>query len=71
MRLLLATVLAWLAPVSVAAHPAQVAHARIAIEERAVEIALSMNLFELDLVLSLDRDADGAVSAREIGRAHV
>ena len=62
-KLLLATVLAWLAPVSAAAHPAQVAHARIAIEERAVEIALSMNLFELDLVLSLDRDLDGAVSA--------
>ena len=66
MRLLLATVLAWLAPLSVAAHPAQVAHARIAIEEGAVEIALSMNLFELDLVLSLDRDVDGAVSAREL-----
>jgi len=65
-KLLLATVLAWLAPVSVAAHPAQVAHARIAIEERAVEMALSMNLFELDLVLSLDRDVDGAVSAREL-----
>ncbi len=66
MRLLLATVLAWLAPGSVAAHPAQVAHARIAIEERGVEIALSMNLFELDLVLSLDQDVDGAVSPREL-----
>ena len=66
MRLLLATALAWLAPLSAAAHPAQVAHARIAIEERAVEIALSMNLFELDLVLSLDRDLDGAVSAGEL-----
>jgi len=65
-RLLLATVLFWLAPFSVAAHPAQVAHARIAIEDRAVEIALSMNLFELDLVLSLDRDLDGSVSAPEL-----
>lgn len=64
-KLLLAAVLVWLAPVSGAAHPAQVAHARIAIEERAVEIALSMNLFELDLVLTLDRDLDGAVSAGE------
>ena len=66
MKLLLATVLLWLAPVSGAAHPAQVAHARIAIEERGVEIALSMNLFELDLVLALDRDLDGAVSAGEL-----
>jgi hypothetical protein len=31
-----------------------------------VEIALSMNLFELDLVLSLDRDLDGRVDAREL-----
>ena len=35
----------------------------IAIEERAVEIALSVNLFELDLVLALDRDLDGRVDA--------
>ena len=66
MRLLLAAVLACLAPGSVAAHPAQVAHARIAIEERAVEIALSMNLFELDLVLTLDQDLDGTVSPAEL-----
>ena len=66
MRLLLAAVLACLAPGSVAAHPAQVAHARIAIEERAVEIALSLNLFELDLVLTLDQDLDGTVSPAEL-----
>jgi HupE/UreJ protein len=65
-RLLLAIVLAWLAPASVAAHPAHVAHARITIEERAVEIALSANLLELDLVLTLDRDLDGRVDAREL-----
>jgi hydrogenase/urease accessory protein HupE len=62
---ILAGVLA-VAPAGVAAHPANVAHARIAIEERAVEIALSMNLLELDLVLSLDRDLDGRVDAREL-----
>jgi hydrogenase/urease accessory protein HupE len=65
-RLLLAAVLAGLAPGSVDAHPAQLAHARIAIEERAVEIALSMNLFELDLVLALDQDLDGTVTPAEL-----
>jgi hydrogenase/urease accessory protein HupE len=62
----LAPALALFAPTSAAAHPAQVAHARIAVEELTVEIALSMNLFELDLVLTLDRDLDGAVSPAEL-----
>jgi hypothetical protein len=62
---MLAAVLA-LASARAAAHPAHVAHARIAIEERAVEIALSMNLLELDLVLSVDRDLDGRVNAQEL-----
>jgi hydrogenase/urease accessory protein HupE len=61
----LAIVLACLTT-SAAAHPANVAHARIIIDERAVEIALSLNLFELDLVLSLDRDLDGRVDAAEL-----
>ena len=55
-----------LTPAAAAAHPAQVAYARIAVEERAAEIALSMNLFELDLVLTLDRDLDGSVSPAEL-----
>jgi hypothetical protein len=63
---LLATFLAGPAPSSVAAHPANVAHARIAIEGRAVEMTLSANLFELDLVLGLDRDFDGRVEAGEL-----
>ena len=62
----LALGLAWLATTPVAAHPANVAHARIAVGERSVEIALSMNLFELDLVLSLDRDLDGQVAPAEL-----
>ena len=73
MRRRLSAALVWLAPAlalfastSAAAHPAQVAHARIAVEELTVEIALSMNLFELDLVLTLDRDLDGAVSPAEL-----
>ena len=63
---LVATVLALLGPAPAAAHPAQVAHARITIEDRTVEITLSMNLFELDLVLTLDRDLDGTVSPAEL-----
>ena len=62
----LAPALILLAPASAAAHPAQVAYARIDVQERAVEIALSMNLFELDLVLTLDRDLDGTVSPAEL-----
>ena len=73
MRRRLSAALVWLAPAlalfastSAAAHPAQVAHARIAVEELTVEIALSMNLFELDLVLTLDRDLDGLKAAHVI-----
>jgi hydrogenase/urease accessory protein HupE len=53
-----------------AAHPANVAHARVTIADAAVEIALSLNLFELDLVLSLDRDLDGRVDAAELEARH-
>ena len=48
------------------AHPANVAYARVTVEDSAVTIALSLNLFELDLVLSLDRDLDGRVDAAEL-----
>jgi hypothetical protein len=61
-----ASALGWLGAVAVAAHPANVAHARITIVETMVEVALSMNLFEVDLVLSLDRDLDGRVDAGEL-----
>ena len=49
-----------------AAHPANVAHARITIGGSGVDVALSLNLFELDLVLSLDRDLNGRVDAAEL-----
>jgi hydrogenase/urease accessory protein HupE len=49
-----------------AGHPASVAYARVAIADAEVSIALSLNAFELDLVLSLDRDLDGRVDAREL-----
>jgi hydrogenase/urease accessory protein HupE len=59
-------VVACLLPTRLAAHPANVAHARVTIGQGAVDIALSLNLFELDLVLSLDRDLDGRVDAAEL-----
>jgi hydrogenase/urease accessory protein HupE len=59
-------VLVCVLPTRLAAHPASVAYARVSIAEAAVEIALSLNLFELDLVLSLDRDLDGRVDATEL-----
>ena len=61
-----AIVVACLVPTRPAAHPANVAHARVTIGHDAVDIALSLNLFELDLVLSLDRDLDGRVDAAEL-----
>jgi hydrogenase/urease accessory protein HupE len=61
-----AIVLACLLPTPLAAHPANVAHARVTIGEAAVDVVLSLNLFELDLVLSLDRDLNGRVDAAEI-----
>lgn len=51
---------------ALSAHPANVAYARVSIADTAVEVALSLNLFELDLVLSLDRDLDGRVDAAEL-----
>jgi hypothetical protein len=66
LRAILLVGFAALAPASVAAHAASVAYAWITIGDRAVQIVLSANLLELDLVLSLDRDLDGRVDAREL-----
>lgn len=48
------------------AHPINVAYADIVVKAQEVEIALSMNLFELDLLLSLDQDLDALVSQEEL-----
>jgi hypothetical protein len=48
------------------AHPARVARADIAIGERALDVRLSANLAELDLLLSLDADLDGRVDGRDL-----
>ena len=64
--IVLGLALAWGAAGPAAAHPANVAYARVTIGEVAVDVALSLNLFELDLVLSLDRDLDGRVDAAEL-----
>ena len=55
-----------LGAVSAAAHPANVAYARITIADAEVAVDLSLNLFELDLVLSLDGNLDGRVDAGEL-----
>ncbi len=51
------------------AHPMTVAYADVTLHDREVQLSLSVNLFELDLLLSLDGDADGAVSPAEIEAA--
>lgn len=51
------------------AHPMTVAYADVALEERQALVSLSVNLFELDLLLSLDRDGDGTVSPSEVEAA--
>jgi len=51
------------------AHPINVAYANIEIGSDGVSIALSLNLFELDLLLGLDRDADARVDQRELDLA--
>lgn len=48
------------------AHPMNVAYADIVVKAQEVEIALSMNLFELDLLLSLDRNLDALVDQDEL-----
>ena len=51
------------------AHPMTVAYADVVLREREVQLSLSVNLFELDLLLGLDADGDGAVSPGEIEAA--
>jgi hypothetical protein len=62
----LAAALLVLACSSAQAHPANVARADIVITDRRLEIALSANLFELDLMLALDRDLDAVVERPEL-----
>lgn len=50
----------------VSAHPAKVGFADITIGRTQVELTLSLNLFELDLLLSLDRDVDAQVEPAEL-----
>ena len=59
---------AWLALVaaSAAAHPINVAYATIKIADDGVTIGLSVNLFELDLLLSIDRNADALIDQHEL-----
>jgi hydrogenase/urease accessory protein HupE len=62
----LAVIMACLVHAPAEAHPQNVARARVSIGDAAVDVALSLNLFELDLLLALDRDLDGRVDAAEL-----
>jgi hypothetical protein len=48
------------------AHPLNVGYAQITVHAREVVIALSLNLFELDLLLALDRNLDARVDQEEL-----
>ena len=48
------------------AHPLNVGYAEITLHDREVVIALSLNLFELDLLLALDRNQDARVDKEEL-----
>ena len=47
-------------------HPINVAFADIAVGAEGVTVALSLNLFELDLLLGLDRNADARIDQAEL-----
>jgi hydrogenase/urease accessory protein HupE len=51
------------------AHPMNVGYADIDISSDGVRVALSMNLFELDLLLGLDQDKDARVEQAELDRS--
>lgn len=51
---------------SLGAHPLNVGTADIAVSGRHIEVQLSLNLFELDLLLSLDRNLDARVELGEV-----
>jgi len=48
------------------AHPLNVGYAEVTVDDREVVIALSLNLFEFDLLLGLDRNQDARVDQQEL-----
>ena len=48
------------------AHPLNVGYAEITLHDREVVIALSLNLFEFDLLVGLDRNQDARVDQEEL-----
>jgi hypothetical protein len=68
-RVLAAALLVLLPAAAAHAHPANVAHADVEITRQRVQITLSVNLFELDLALGLDRNLDARVDAQEVEAA--
>jgi hydrogenase/urease accessory protein HupE len=55
-----------LAGLPVGAHPLNVGLADITVLDAEVEVSLSLNLFELDLLLTLDRNLDGRIDPEEV-----
>ena len=66
MRHVLLAVLFLFPAMSGDAHPLDVGYAEITLHDREVVIALSFNLFELDLLLALDRNLDARVDQEEL-----
>jgi hypothetical protein len=64
--LTLGAAVVFLAALPVTAHPLNAGLADITVSESEIAVRLSVNLFELDLLLSLDRDLDGRIQHAEI-----
>ena len=66
MRQVILAVCLLLPAIPLDAHPLNVGYAEITLHDREVVIALSLNLFEFDLLLGLDRNQDARVDQEEL-----
>jgi hypothetical protein len=69
LRATLLSVAIALGGVSLAAHPSSISYLQIAIGDRAIAATVRLPLDDVDLLLRIDRDLDGRVSAAEIEAA--
>lgn len=65
-EIIFATILLFLHSPPLVAHPLKVGFADITVRKTEIELLLSVNLFELDLLLSLDRDLNAQVEPAEL-----
>jgi TolA-binding protein len=68
-RFALLDVLVALGGASLAAHPNSISHAQMTIGKRSITAVVRLPLDDVDLLLRIDRDLDGRVSASEIAAA--